>query len=918
MDKHKEDKFEDAIEHVLIKSGGYSKGDSKSYDMEKALFSDLVISFLQNSQSKNWNALEKILGANTEATVINELCKELSFKGSLDVLRHGFKCFGKTFRIAFFTPNTKLNQQAWDDYEKNILTITRQVHFSPKDPDKSLDVVLALNGLPVITVELKNPMTGQTVENAINQYKFTRSPNDPIFRFKERALVHFAVDPDLVYMTTRLAEKDTRFLPFNKGHNMGAGNPPVDKNYKTSYLWEEVLQKDSLLDILARFMHLEVIEEEYKVKKKSIKKVKETMIFPRYHQLDSVRNLIGDAKDKGAGYNYLVHHSAGSGKSNSIAWLAHRLSSLHNAKDEKIFDTVVVITDRLVLDQQLQDTIYQFEHKQGVVKKIDKNTQQLATALSTGVPIIISTIQKFPFIAQAIDTLAKKGQDITIDTSGKRFAVIVDEAHSSQSGETAMELKKILNKGGIEAAVADQLLDSDDDDMSDEAKEAMFAEMLKRPKQENLSYFAFTATPKYKTMAVFNEPGKNGKAPFHLYSMKQAIQEGFIMDVLENYTTYKTYYGLIKAIADDPDVPKKKAAKTLARFMSLHPHNISQKVEVIIEHFMNFTRHKIGGKAKAMVVTPSRLHAVKYKLAFDKYISDKGYDGIKSLVAFSGSVEDPDIPDKVFTEVSMNGGIKEKELPKKFNTGEYHVLIVADKYQTGFDQPLLHTMYVDKRLSGIQCVQTLSRLNRIATGKEETFVLDFINEREEIFKSFKPYYEDLEMGQDTDPHLLYEIEHRLKDYKIYTEGEVTDFCNVWFKNRSQPSGGDHKIMNSIIDIAVERFTKLEEEEQEDFKSKLVSFRHLYAFLSQIIPYQDSGLEKLYTYLRFLLTKLPKRKTEAFQLDDEVALKYYRLQKLVKGVLTCPWERRKHWTGRPKWDQGRFMMKKYNFPCWLDY
>jgi type I restriction enzyme R subunit len=890
MVKHTEIRFEEAIEQCLVETGGYTKGDPKAYDIDKALFPKDVIDFISTTQPQKWQSLQQILSDKTEETLIHDLTKQLSLKGSLHVLRHGFKSFGKKFRLAFFTPNSKLNQQAWEDYERNILTITRQVHFSPKHPNLSLDVVLSLNGLPVVTMELKNHMTGQTIDNAIHQYRFDRQPTEPVFKFKERALVHFAVDPDLVSMTTKLEGKDTFFLPFNQGFDEGAGNPPNENNYKTAYLWEKVLQKDSLLDILARFMHLQVEEKQVVTKKGIVRNTKETMIFPRYHQLDAVRNLIANSKEKGSGHNYLIQHSAGSGKSNSIAWLAHRLSSLHNKNDEKIFDSVIVITDRRVLDKQLQNTIYQFEHKQGVVQKIDENTQQLAKALSGSVPIVISTIQKFPFITQAIETLEKKGEKVNIETTKKRFAVIVDEAHSSQSGESAMELRKVLNKEGIESAIAEQVLDMDDDKLSEEAKKALLAEMLKRPQQKNISYFAFTATPKYKTLAVFNEPGKDGKSPFHKYSMKQAIQEGFIMDVLENYTTYKTYYGLVKSIEDDPEVPQKKAAKALARFMSLHPYNISQKVEVIVEHFITSTKHLLGGRAKAMVVTRSRLHAVKYKLAFDHYIKEhkakdpERYSGIKSLVAFSGTVEDPDFPNKLYTETGLNNGIKESELPDKFDTDDYQVLLVAEKYQTGFDQPLLHTMYVDKRLSGIQAVQTLSRLNRKAPGKDSTFVLDFENEREEIFDSFKPYYTVTEKGDETDPHTLYRLQHGLQEAQVYSPEEITALCEVWYKNRKEPTPGDHKIINSVIDKAVERYKELEETEQEEFKSNLVSFRNLYGFLSQIIPFQDSDLEQLYTYLRFLHTKLPKRQTGTYELEDEVMLKYYRLQKISEGSI----------------------------------
>ncbi len=592
--------------------------------------------------------------------------------------------------------------------------------------------MLSLNGIPIVTAELKNPMTGQTWQSAVHQYQHDRDPRDLIFDFKKRSLVHFAVDPDEVYMTTRLAWKATRFLPFNLGNGAGAGNPLNPGGHKTAYLWERVWARDSLLDIIARFMHLEVKE-----KKVGAKKIKtEDMIFPRYHQLDSVRKLIAHASANGVGNNYLIQHSAGSGKSNSIAWLAHRLASLHNDFDARVFDSVIVVTDRLVLDQQLQNTIYQFEHKQGVVEKIDQDSAQLANALTAGVPIVVTTLQKFPYATE------KMG-----DLPARKYAVIIDEAHSSQSGESAIEMKGVLAGAAIKEKAKEQ---AEEEGLTD-TQEEILKTMLKRGKQPNISFFAFTATPKYKTLEVFGQPGPDGKPiPFHLYSMRQAIEEGFILDVLKNYTTYKTYYGLIKAIEDDPQVDKKKAARALARFMSLHPHNIAQKVEVIVEHFRHFTCHKIGGRAKAMVATSSRLHAVRYKLAFDKYIAQKGYTGIKSLVAFSGTVFDPETRIE-YTEVGMNKGIKETELPEKFDTDEYQVLLVAEKYQTGFNQPLLHTMYVDKRLAGIQAVQTLSRLNRTHPGKEDTFILDFVNETQEILDAFQPYYEQTFVGEQAQP-----------------------------------------------------------------------------------------------------------------------------------------------------------------------
>ncbi|KHE91797.1 MAG: DEAD/DEAH box helicase, partial [Candidatus Scalindua brodae] len=684
MKKHTEDRLEDAIEYQFIEKDCYKEGVSGGFDTERALEPARVIAFIEKTQTKLWQSLKAIHGSDTVKVVLDDLCKTLETQGMLNVLRHGFKSYGKKLKVAYFVPSTKLNPDTLALYKANTLSITRQLHYSSQN-EKSLDMVLFLNGLPVVTIELKNPLSGQTVENAKHQYKNDRDPKEKIFEFKKRALVHFAVDQDLVFMTTRLSGNKTFFLPFNLGCDGGAGNPPAtDGGYRTAYLWQKVLQSDSLLDILGRFMHLQV-EDKKVVTDKGIKKIrKESMIFPRYHQLDSVRKLVSHSEENGPGRNYLVQHSAGSGKSNSIAWLAHRLSSLHDADDNKIFNSVVVITDRRVLDQQLQDTIYQFEHKQGVVQKIDEDTRQLVDALSTGTPIIISTVQKFPFVTETIEKLNKEQGEgsVSISTKGKRFAVIVDEAHSSQSGETAMELKYVLNKEGIEEQAAQHIAENDE-----EEEDAIIRNMMKRGRQPNISFFAFTATPKYKTKHVFNEPGPDGKAPFHKYTMRQAIEERFILDVLKNYITYETYFHITQLAEDDPNVERKKAARALARFLTLHPHNIAQKTEVMVEHFRASVRHKIGERAKAMVVTDSRLHAVRYKLAFDEYLKDKGYTDIKTLVAFSGTVVDPECPSKKYTEVGMNGGISERELPEKFDTEEYRVLLVAEKYQTGFDQP---------------------------------------------------------------------------------------------------------------------------------------------------------------------------------------------------------------------------------------
>ncbi|MFA5618318.1 MAG: DEAD/DEAH box helicase family protein, partial [Syntrophorhabdaceae bacterium] len=705
--------------------------------------------------------------------------------------------------------------------------------------------------------------------HAMTQYRKDRDQKDLIFTFKKRSLVHFAVDTDEVYMTTRLSGDKTYFLPFNKGSNGGAGNPESPDGYKTSYLWEQILERHSLLDILARFIHLEVKEKQ--LGGRTVKT--ETMIFPRYHQLDCVRQLVDDARRDGVGKNYLIQHSAGSGKSNSIAWLAHRLASLHNDKDEKVFDSIIVITDRIVLDQQLQNTIYQFEHKQGVVRKIGVDSTQLAEALGSGVPIIITTLQKFPYAAGKIDGMKKRS-----------YAVIVDEAHSSQGGETAAEMKGVLAADAIKEQVKKK---AEEEGLNDYEQE-IFASMAKRGQQSNISFFAFTATPKHRTISVFGTPGPDGKpAARHLYSMRQAIDEHFILDVLKHYTTYKTYHRLVKSIEDDPEVDKRKAARALARFVSLHPHNIAQKTEVMIEHFRHFTMHKIGGRAKAMVVTSSRLHAKKYKEAFDKYIEDKGYKGIKTLVAFSGTLVDPDLPELTFTEVGMNGGeIGEKELPKIFGTELYQVLIVAEKYQTGFDQPLLHTMYVDKRLADIQAVQTLSRLNRTCAGKEDTFVLDFVNEPQDIQAAFQPYYEETILGDETTAGQLYDLQAKLGEKQVYHRDEVEEFAKVFFTPLQKQTPADHGKMNKCIDPAVTRFTKLSDDDQEEFRKALIAYRNLYAFLSQIIPFQDSDLEKLYAYIRFLITKLPRgSQGPVYNLDDDVALKFYQLQKIGEKSIT---------------------------------
>jgi len=857
---HTEQTFETAIiEHLC--SNGWSEGTNTDFDRELAFNAKSLLAFVQATQPKEWAKLVQFYKGETESQFVKRLFKELDLRGMLDVIRHGITDSGVKFQLAYFQPDSQLNDETIRLYELNKLEVTRQVKYSLKN-ENSLDLLLSLNGLPVATVELKNQFTGQDVNNAKQQFKYDRDPRELIFQFKKRALVHFTADSDDVYITTKLDGDKTRFLPFNKGYNNGAGNPP-NEGYRTAYLWEDIWQKDSWMNILSRYLHLQV--DEITIDGKLYKK--EAIIFPRYHQLQTVRKLTKHSLVNGSGHSYLIQHSAGSGKSNTIAWLAYRLSSLHNAEDKRVFDSVIVITDRNVLDQQLQNTIYQFEHKSGVVQKIDKDAKQLADAIMKGKDIIITTLQKFPFTLDKIK-----------DLENKTYAILIDEAHSSQGGEATRKMKELLAAKTLDEAERE-------DEETEQTTDDFIREQVKaRGPQKNISLFAFTATPKAKTIEVFGIKDESGKPkPFDLYSMKQAIEEGFILDVLKYYMTYKTFFRLNKAIEEDPLLNKKKASSAIGRFVSLHPHNLAQKTEVIIEHFRQVTMKKIGGRAKAMVVTGSRLHALRYYFEFKKYIKENKYQDIRPLVAFSGKVIDSEYPEGV-SEPQLNG-FGEKELPAKFDTEEYRILLVADKYQTGFDQPLLHTMYVDKKLSGVKAVQTLSRLNRTCPGKEDTFVLDFANEQETIFQSFQPYYELTTLKENTDPNHLYDLKGRLDAAQVYQWSEVTAFAEVFFK-KEEHNARDQAKLYSWIDPAKDRFKVLEEPKQDEFKKALTSFVRLYSFLSQILPFQDIELEKLYAYGRLLLIKLPKTDyIERLKLDNDVALEYYRLQKMSENSIT---------------------------------
>lgn len=867
-----EQAFETFIEDHLLRNGGYEKGSNDRWNVELALDTHTLREFLQATQSKEWARLQAIHGDQTENRLLQRLVKELDNRGTLDVLRKGIVDYGVRFRLAYFAPTSTLNEETRRLFDANRLTVFRQLHFSAKKHHDAVDLVLCVNGLPVATVELKNQFTGQAANDARHQYQSDRDPRDLLFSFKRRALVHFAVDPDEVWTTTRLAGKDTRFLPFNQGSGGpgkkgGAGNPANPNGHKSAYLWESIWHKETWMDILGRFAHLQTDEVFVGGKKYA----KESLIFPRYHQWDVVTKLQAEVRAVGPGSNYLIQHSAGSGKSNSIAWLAYRLSSLHDAQNQPVYDSVIVVSDRRVLDRQLQDNIYQFQHEQGVVVKVDKDSAQLAQTLEAGEKIIITTLQKFPFVVDKIDTLPRR-----------KYAVIVDEAHSSQTGEAADKLKETLAdyKTGDEADEDESGGEPDPPTYEDVIADKMQA---RKARHKNLSFFAFTATPKPKTLAAFGTPGDDKMPrPWHLYSMRQAIEEGFILDVLRSYITYQRYFRLCKAVAEDPLLLKKQANRAIARFLDLHPHNLAQKVEVIVEHFRQFVAHRIGGRAKAMLVTGSRLHAVRYKQEMDKYLRDKGYSEIKTLVAFSGTVRDD--YDLEHTESQMNG-FGERELPEKFAGDDYQVLIVADKYQTGFDQPLLHTLYVDKKLSGVRAVQTLSRLNRTHPGKEDTFVLDFVNNAEEMQAAFQPFYEETTVEAEINPNQLYDLKTAIEGAAILRPQEVEEFARVFFQPRNLRTLQNHALLNRAIDPAVARWREKPDEERTAAKGQIAAFVRLYSFLSQVMPFSDPELEKLYAYCRLLITKLlDDVSATRLQLSDEIALEYYRLQKISEGAV----------------------------------
>lgn len=874
-----EKRFEEDIESFFLSpTGGYTKG-TEPYNAELGLYVDTLMEFIQKTQPKEWARFENANKVNPVRKFCLALNTACDTDGLIHVLRHGFKHRGITFKLCYFKPESSLNQTAAALYAKNIINCNRQWYYSAEKKN-SVDMVLVLNGIPVFAFELKNQYTGQNVENAKRQWMYDRDPREICFQFNKRILGYFCVDHTEVWMATKLAGKDTFFLPFNQGsagagRDGGKGNPPNPDGYPTAYLWEQVFQKDSMMDILQKFIHLQVKEDKKMLADGSEKVTKKkVLIFPRFHQLDVVRKLIADVKANGAGHNYLVQHSAGSGKSNSIAWTAYRLASLHDQNDNAVFSSVIVVTDRTVLDAQLQETISSFDHTLGAVEAIgeDKNSKDLRDAINNGVRIVITTLQKFPVIYQEVDKVV-----------GKNYAIIVDEAHSSQTGSSALKLKSALadteqalrEYAEIEGKAEDEL-DPDD---------KLIKEMLVHGKHPNLSFFAFTATPKDKTLEMFGTEYEDGSFhPFHIYSMRQAIEEGFILDVLQNYMTYDTCFKIAKTTTDNPDVPSSRAAKVIRKYQELHPYNISQKAQIIVETFLETTCKKIGGKGKMMVITSSRLAAVRYYHEVKRYIQEKGYNNVDVLVAFSGAVQDGD---EEYTEPKLNVRKDGTHISEAQTKAEFHdnfnVLVVAEKYQTGFDEPLLHTMIVDKKLKSVKAVQTLSRLNRTCPGKYDTFVLDFANTKEDILEAFQPFYQETYLEQEVNADLVYQTQKELRGYAIYTDEDIEAFINEYTRSGKQDKNAMGR-MTSILMPAATRYNKKTPDERYQFRRQLRSLIKWYSYISQIVRIFDQDLHKEFVFCSYLINLLPVESVDMVDLEGKLKLEYYKLQKTFDGAI----------------------------------
>jgi len=850
LDLHQEKVVQEHLVSQLVAQQAYIEREPDQFDRASALDKALVLKFVRETQPDEWAKLEAQYTTSAEGEFFKQLEKNLKSRSTLDVFRNGIKLIpGIKFSLCYFKPASSLNSDLVRFYEANILSAIQEVEYSLKHGNR-IDVVLFVNGIPVATLELKNSMTGTTFKNAEKQYRTDRSPaGEPLLTFKRGALVYFALDQDNVSMTTRLQNGKTRFLPFNRGRDGGSGNSGIESEFRIAYLYanqpdgKAIFSREILLAVIGRFMHLETDNG------------KSVMIFPRFQQLDAVRKMMDHARTYGAGNNYLIQHSAGSGKSNTIGWVAHHAINLHDEDDQPIFNTAIIVTDRIVLDRQLQNTVTQFEQTKGVVKKIDGTSRQLKEAIQQGARIIITTIQKFS--TEHLKEIS--GQ------ANRKFAVIIDEAHSSQSGKSAQAMADALTREATS---------------SDDIEDIVAEYQRQRGPQPNISFFAFTATPRNVTLERFGVKGPDGKPlPFHLYSMRQAIEEGFILDVLQNYMTYKAYYQLEKAIEDDPELNGRRGQCKVARFASLHPTAIGQKVEVIVEHFRRHVMSEIHGQAKAMIVTQSREHALRYYFGVRDYIKAQGYTDLKALVAFSGDLE---LDGETYTEADLNG-FSETELPRRFDGDEYQILIVAEKYQTGFDQPKLCAMYVDRKLAGLQAVQTLSRLNRTMAAKYHTYVLDFQNTIEDIQNAFRPYFEVTALEENSDPNQIYELEARLKTFGIIDSDEVERFAETFYKGPLDTQ--DRIRLEGLVRHAVSRFEQEDDEgRQEEFRQLLKSYMRFYSFVAQVIRLQDTGLEKLYSYLSWLARLLPNREVppDIEITDDMLELQAFRVEQKEKG------------------------------------
>ncbi len=874
-----EKRFESDIESFFLSAaGGYTK-NTDTYEPDLGLYPATLIRFIQKTQPNEWKRFTLQNSIDPERKFCLALNTACDMDGLVSVLRHGFKHRGITFKVCYFKPESSLNQTAAALYAKNEITVNRQWYYS-KDHKNSVDMVIAINGIPVFAFELKNQYTGQNVDNAKRQWMYDRDNREVCFQFNKRILGYFCVDQLEVWMTTKIDGKDTFFLPFNQGsngagNNGGKGNPSNPNGYPTAYLWEYVFQKDSMMDIVQKFIHLQV-KEEKKLLANGTEQVtkKKTLIFPRYHQLDVVRKLLADVRENGTGKNYLIQHSAGSGKSNSIAWTAYRLASLHNEENKPVFSSVIVVTDRTVLDAQLQETISGFDHTIGAVETIgeDKNSRDLRDAINNGGRIIVTTLQKFPVIYQEVD-----------DAGGRAFAVIVDEAHSSQTGSSAMKLKAAL--ADTEEALREYAeIEGKSEDEIDK-NDKLVQEMITHGKHKNLSFFAFTATPKAQTLELFGIPWEDGSFhPFHIYSMRQAIEEGFILNVLQNYMTYSTCFKIAKNTEENPELPESRATKAIKKYEKLHPYNISQKSEIIVETFRETTMKKIGGRGKMMVVTDSRLAAVRYFHEIKRYIAEHHYSDIDVLIAFSGSVQDGT---EEYTEAGLNvrkdgSHISESQTKVEFHEN-FNILIVAEKYQTGFDEPLLHTMIVDKKLKNVKAVQTLSRLNRTCAGKTDTFVLDFANQKEDILEAFQPFYQETSLEQEVNVDLIYQTERELLDYAVYTANDVKAFIEVWNKPGKQDSNAMGR-MTSVLKPVADRYNLKNSEEKYQFRRLVRSLIKYYSYVTQVVRMFDKEMHKEYLFLSYLIGLLPADPAESVDLDGKIRLEYYKLQKTFSGAI----------------------------------